>query len=74
MLVNLEDHLQLIMLPENAGQLQNSFIKFAKLVKAFEKLDFAQDSYLGNLTVSPKHLGTALHLQAKFNTIKSLND
>lgn len=52
-LVNLEDHVEIIMLPENAQELTNCIIKFTKLINAFQKLVFAQDSYLGNLTVSP---------------------
>ena len=35
-----------------------------KLVQTFEKLGYATDPYLGNLTVSPKYLGTALQLEA----------
>lgn len=35
-----------------------------KLLQTFEKLGFAQDPYLGYLSVSPRHLGTAFKLSA----------
>lgn len=73
-LVNLEDHIEIVMLPETSAELWTSIIKFVKLTKAFEKIGFATDAYIGNLTVSPKHLGTALHMQCKFNKISNLKD
>ena len=33
-----------------------------KMLKIFEKLGYSTDPYLGNLTVSPKDLGTGLKL------------
>jgi hypothetical protein len=38
-----------------------------KLLQTFEKLGYATDPYLGNLTVSPKYLGTAIKLEANIN-------
>jgi protein-arginine kinase len=55
-LVNFEDHLQFIVLPnvKNSSDGLNQGIQRAiKLIQAFEKLVFAVDPYLGNLTVSP---------------------
>lgn len=37
-----------------------------KVLQSFEKLGYATDPYLGNLTVNPKNLGTALQLEASF--------
>jgi hypothetical protein len=51
--VNLDDHIQVIMLPETSDELWQSLIKFVKLQKAFEKMGFASDAYYGNLTLSP---------------------
>jgi len=34
-----------------------------RLEKTFEKLGYAVDPYLGNLTVSPRNLGTALKVK-----------
>jgi protein-arginine kinase len=63
-LVNLEDHIQIIVAPENTHE--NGFGKaLAKLIKlnlTFEKIGFATDSYLGFLSVSPENLGTGLSL------------
>lgn len=36
-----------------------------KLLQTFEKLGYATDPYLGNLTVSPQNLGTAMKLWCK---------
>jgi protein-arginine kinase len=47
-------------------------IKYTKLVKALEKIGFAHDSYLGNLTVSPVNLGTSLKLSGRLDPIHSL--
>ena len=69
MLVNLEDHIEIVMLPETSNDLLKSFIKLAKLIKVFEKIDFATDFSLGYLTVSPLNLGTALNISCKFETI-----
>jgi hypothetical protein len=55
------------MLPETAGELSNSFIKFTKLIRVFEKIGFANDPLYGYLTVSPQHLGTALSIRCKFD-------
>ena len=53
------------MLPETPGGLNVSLIKFVKLMKAFEKIGLATDTYLGHLTVSPAKLGTAFSLECK---------
>lgn len=47
-------------------------IKYTKLIKALEKIGFAHDSYLGNLTVNPTNLGTSLKLSARLDPIHSL--
>jgi len=36
------------------------------VINVFEKFGFATDQYLGNLTVSPKNLGTVLNLFCEF--------
>lgn len=74
MLVNLEDHIEVVMLPETSAELCTSVIKFAKLVKAFEKIGFASDPLLGYLTVNPQHLGSALSLKCKFAANDKLLD
>jgi len=73
-LVNLEDHIQLMMLPETAAELSNSIIKLAKLIRVFEKIGFANDPLYGYLTVSPQNLGTALSIQCKFDANISIHD
>lgn len=40
----------------------------------FEKLGFATDSYLGNLSVSPKDLGTAMKLFCEFGLTATSNE
>jgi len=62
------------MLPETSSDLWTTMIKLAKLQKAFEKIGFAQDPILGYLTVSPKVLGTALHMNCKFAHSKALTN
>jgi creatine kinase/arginine kinase len=78
-LVNWEDHVEIVILPESLGlpggskvptpsvdrdSLKEGFYRLIKLVQTFERLGYATDPYLGHLTVSPKHLGTAMYLQA----------
>ena len=66
-LVNFEDHLEIVILPEKNSQKDNireGLTRLIKLLQTFEKLGYATDPYLGNLTVSPKNLGTALKLEA----------
>ena len=36
-----------------------------KLLQTFEKIQYAVESFLGNITVSPKNLGTGLSLEGK---------
>ena len=61
-LVNFEDHIQIIMLPESGryNNLRRSIQRMDKLTKTFDKMGFATDSYLGFLTVSPANLGTGM--------------
>ena len=37
------------------------------MLQTFEKLTYATDPYLGNLTVSPKNLGTSINLEIEFH-------
>lgn len=62
MLVNFEDHIQIIMLPRTGVQnnVRNALNRLIKLNKTFEKMGFATDAYLGFLTVSPANLGTGM--------------
>ena len=67
-LVNFEDHLKFMSLPDKSNKNDNinkGIGRMFKLISTFEKLGYAYDSYLGNLTVSPAILGTALKLSAK---------
>lgn len=73
-LVNLEDHIEICMLPDKATSLFSSAIKFTKLIRAFDKLGFANNSYLGNLSISPANLGTAMQVSAKFNKVRGLTE
>ena len=61
-LVNFEDHLQVIMLPERGvtNGLKRSLLRMFKLLSTFEKMGFATNAYLGNLSVNPEHLGTCM--------------
>lgn len=54
-LVNFEDHIQIIMLPEKGARnsLKKSILRFSKLLGAFEKMGFATDGYLGYLSTCP---------------------
>lgn len=69
-MVNFEDHIEIIILPEynqKTGEIdtiKEGLSRLIKLVYTFEKLGYAADPYLGNLTTSPKNLGTSLFLQA----------
>jgi len=68
--VNFLDHLKLIVLKnkqnEHDGFLQG-VLRAIKLIQTFEKLQFATDPYLGNLTVSPENLGTGITLSCKID-------
>ena len=73
-LVNFEDHLEIVILPEvlsstpqrqvEPDSLRDGLARLIKLVHTFEKLGYATDPYLGHLTVSPRNLGTSLYLEA----------
>jgi protein-arginine kinase len=62
-LVNFEEHLRIIVLKENANDtILEGIVRLFKMIGIFEKLGYATDSYLGNLTVSPANIGTGLSL------------
>ena len=62
------------MLPQKSSNFLASLEKLRKLEKAFEKVGFAADAYLGHLTTSPMDLGTGLTLKANIgNLIASQN-
>ena len=65
-LVNFEDHIQIIMLPETGryNNVRRSLQRMDKLTKTFDKMGFATDAYLGFLTVSPANLGTGMSFTA----------
>jgi len=55
-LVNLEYHLKFVIMPDKKNPndtLQEGFVRMIKILKTFEKLTYATDPYLGNLSVSP---------------------
>lgn len=51
-------------MPQSKEVLKDGLQQMLKLLQTFEKIGFATDPYLGNLTASPKHLGTALTMEA----------
>ena len=65
-LVNFEDHLQIVMLPEQgvSTAIKRSLMRLIKLLTTFEKMGFATDGYLGYMSVSPEHLGTGMSFKA----------
>lgn len=68
MLVNFEEHLKIITLLDKTNEndnLMQGISRAIKLLQTFEKLGYATDPYLGNLTVSPQNLGTAMKLWCK---------
>ena len=67
-LVNFEEHLKIITLLDKSNENDNllqGISRAIKLLQTFEKLGYATDPYLGNLTVSPQNLGTAMKLWCK---------
>jgi protein-arginine kinase len=69
-LVNFEDHLRFISLPDKSNKnddINKGIGRMFKLISTFEKLGYAYDSYLGNLTVSPAVLGSALKLSVRLS-------
>jgi protein-arginine kinase len=67
-LVNFEEHLKIITLLDKSSEndnLMQGISRAIKLLQTFEKLGYATDPYLGNLTVSPQNLGTAMKLWCK---------
>lgn len=50
---------------ETTDSLPNGMHRTFKLLQAFDKLGYATDPYLGNLTVSPLNLGTAMQIWCK---------
>lgn len=78
-LVNYEEHIKIIVLRNkvsNSDTLSKGFTRLVKLLNTFEKIGFATDPYLGFLTVSPRNLGTAMHLECKLKLTqdKSIDD
>lgn len=72
-LVNFEDHVEIVILPQQPKDSQRvterdsvvqGLERLLKLISTFDKLGYSADPYLGNLTVSPKNIGTSLVLQA----------
>lgn len=64
-LVNLEDHLKFVIMPDKKNPndtLHEGIIRMIKILKTFEKLTYATDPYLGNLSVSPANLGTSMRI------------
>ena len=63
--MNLEDHLKFVIMPDRKNPndtLHEGIIRTIKILKTFEKLTYATDPYLGNLSVSPANLGTSMKL------------
>ena len=63
--VNFEEHLRIVVLPDKSSDQDNLHLglkRCIKLLQTFEKLGYATDPYLGNLTVSPAKLGTSMTL------------
>ena len=73
MLVNFEDHIQIIS-TTSKGEIGNSLKWLSKILVEFERLTYSQDSSLGFLTASPKHVGTAMTLNAQIYTATSLSE
>ncbi len=69
-LVNFEDHIQIIMLPQSGvkSNVKNALARLVKLTHTFERMGFATDAYMGYLTVSPAHLGTGMHFTGSIST------
>jgi arginine kinase len=64
--VNFEEHLRIVVLLDKTNEhdsLHQGIKRCIKLVQTFEKLGYATDPYLGNLTVSPAKLGTSMSLK-----------
>jgi hypothetical protein len=45
-------------------------MRLVKLNHAFERIGFANDPYLGTLTVSPKYLGTGMEITGIYKILK----
>lgn len=69
-LVNFEDHVQIIMLPgqELKGHvcLRSIFGRLEKVNHAFARIGYATDPYLGYLTVNPTYLGTGMAIEGSY--------
>ena len=71
-LVNLEDHLKFVIMPDRKNPndtLHEGIIRTIKILKTFEKLTYATDPYLGNLSVSPANLGTSMKLSCNVRLV-----
>lgn len=67
-LVNYMDHLKIVVLKDKTDINDNiggGFERMLKLIKKFEKFDYAKDPFLGNITVSPTQMGTAMTLHCE---------
>lgn len=73
-LVNFEDHLEVVLTPETGEKLLQGLLYLKRLMKAFDKIGFAVDAYLGHLTVNPLNLGTGLKIRATFNNLSKTED
>ena len=56
------------------GEIAKPLQHISKVLTKFQKMIFSQDSALGFLTASPKHLGTALDLHARVMTPTNLSE
>jgi len=73
-LVNFEQHIKIIVLKDNTDPNDNIYEgikRLFKMITIFEKLGYSTDPYLGNLTVSPKDLGTAMKLSCTMKLVPS---
>lgn len=68
-LVNFEDHLQIVSLNQD-GDMSQALTMLLKLLSKFEKIGYAKHQTLGFLTASPKNLGTTLKLSTKLKLQK----
>lgn len=69
-LVNFTDHIRIVSLSDKADLNDNFNLgvqRIFKILSTFEKLGYATDPYLGNLTVRPDQLGTGLKISTTFN-------
>ena len=73
-LVNMEDHLEIVMLPGAGDEILTSLDSLKRLLRAFDKIGFANDAYLGYLTTSPENLGTGIKMSCTFKPLISMGE